>query len=171
MNPYQQLFDAQKAHFASNVTRSYEWRIDQLTRMGKMIKENEAALQKAVAKDFKTASQEYVFETEACVLETEYQKSQLKDWMRPVAAPVPKALGASGHKAMIYRDPYGATLVIGPFNGPLVLLLRPAIAALAAGNTCILKLIPSLVATSPLLLELVAKYFDPRCDCHIGRAG
>jgi hypothetical protein len=35
---------------------------------------------------------------------------------------------------MAYRDPYGVALVIGPFNGPLLLLLRPAITALAAGN-------------------------------------
>jgi aldehyde dehydrogenase (NAD+) len=76
--------------------------------------------------------------------------------------PVPKALRATGHKGMVYREPYGVTLIIGPFNGPLLLLLRPAIAALAAGNTCILKLIPSLTATSALLLELIAKYFDPR---------
>jgi aldehyde dehydrogenase (NAD+) len=36
---------------------------------------------------------------------------------------------------VVYRDPYGVVLVIGPSNGPLLLLLRPAIVALAAGNT------------------------------------
>jgi aldehyde dehydrogenase (NAD+) len=60
MNPYQDLFDAQKACFSSNVTRTYEWRIEQLDRMGRMVAENEADLQKAIARDFKTASQEYV---------------------------------------------------------------------------------------------------------------
>jgi hypothetical protein len=29
--------------------------------MAKMVKENEAALQKAIARDFKTASQEHIF--------------------------------------------------------------------------------------------------------------
>jgi aldehyde dehydrogenase (NAD+) len=33
---------------------------------------------------------------------------------------------------VVYRDPYGVVLIIGPFNGPLLLLLRLAIAALAA---------------------------------------
>jgi hypothetical protein len=47
MNPFQNLFDAQKAYFANNGTRSYAWRLEQLDRMGKMIKENEAALQRA----------------------------------------------------------------------------------------------------------------------------
>jgi aldehyde dehydrogenase (NAD+) len=31
-------------------------------------------------------------------------------------------------------------LIIGPFNGPLTLLLDPASTALSAGNPCILKL-------------------------------
>jgi len=30
MNRFQDIFDAQKARFASGVTRSYEWRVDQL---------------------------------------------------------------------------------------------------------------------------------------------
>src|SRR5712671_3401568 len=160
MNQFQKVFDAQQAYFASGVTRSYAWRVEQLDRMGRMIKENEAALQKAMAHDFKTASQEYIFETEASFLETEYQKSQLQSWMAPQEAPVPRALAATGHKGIVYRDPYGVVLIMGPFNGPLLLLLRPAITALAAGNTCLLKLSEQLGATTARLMELVPRYFD-----------
>ena len=162
MNKFQALFDAQKDHFASNITRTYEWRVDQLDRMSRMVSENESRLQQAVARDFKTSRQEYVFETLSAIGEVAYQKSQLKAWMAPVEAPVPKFMAKTGHKAMVYRDPYGVALIMGPFNGPLMLLLRPAIAALAAGNTCVLKLIGKLSATSALLLELVPKCFDPR---------
>ena len=63
MNKFQDIFDAQKALFATGVTRTYEWRVDQLDRMARMIRENEERFQKAMAKDFKTASQEYIFET------------------------------------------------------------------------------------------------------------
>src|SRR5271163_13391 len=162
MNQFQKIFDAQKALFATGVTRTYEWRVEQLDRMARMIKENERRFQEALAKDFKTASQEYIFETEASAGEAQLQKSQLRGWMEPVEAPVPRFMAKTGHKAMVYRDPYGVALVIGPFNGPLLLLLRPAIAVLAAGNTCILKLSEALSATTDLLLELVPKYFDPR---------
>ena len=140
MNRFQKIFDAQKALFATGVTRTYEWRVDQLDRMARMIRENEGRFQEAMAKDFKTASQEYIFETQASMGETEVQKSQLKEWMKPVEAPVPRFLAETGHKGMIYREPYGVALIIGPFNGPLLLLIRPALAALAAGNTCILTL-------------------------------
>jgi aldehyde dehydrogenase (NAD+) len=161
VNSFQDLFNRQKRHFATGVTRSYEWRIDQLDRMGRLLEENEAALQQAVAQDFKTASQEKIFETFACIGEVAFQKSQLKDWMAPVEAPVPQALSVTGHRGVVYRDPYGVTLVIGPFNGPLILLLRPAMTALAAGNCCVLKLSSALKATTALLLDLVPKYFEP----------
>ena len=160
MNKFQNIFDAQKALFASGVTRTYDWRVEQLDRMARMIGENEERFQKAMAKDFKTASQEYIFETQASAGETEVQKSQLKEWMKPVEAPVPRFLAKTGHKGMVYREPYGVALIIGPFNGPLLLLIRPALAALAAGNTCILTLSESLPATTSILLELVPKYFD-----------
>ena len=162
MDTYQDLFEAQKGLFATNVTRTYAWRIEQLDRMGRMIRENEVALQNAIARDFKTASQEYIFETFTSIGEAEFQKGQLKEWMTPTEAPVAQALAKSGHKGFVYRDPYGVALIVGPFNGPLTLLLRPAITALAAGNTCILKLASALSATSTLLLELIPKYFDPR---------
>src|SRR6202453_2214258 len=160
MNTFQDIFDAQKALFASGVTRTYEWRVDQFDRMAGMIKENERRFQKAMAKDFKTASQEYIFQTAASSGETEVQKSQLREWMKPAEAPVPRFLAETGHKGMIYREPYGVALMIGPFNGPLLLLIRPALAALAAGNTCILALSEALAATTEVLLELVPKYFD-----------
>jgi aldehyde dehydrogenase (NAD+) len=161
MNRFQKIFDAQKALFATGVTRTYEWRVDQLDRMARKIRENEGRFQKAMAKDFKTASQEYIFETAASAGESEVQKSQLKEWMKPVEAPVPRFLAKAGYKGMIYREPYGVALIIGPFNGPLLLLIRPALTALAAGNTCILTLSEALPATTEVLQEVIPKYFDP----------
>jgi aldehyde dehydrogenase (NAD+) len=81
--------------------------------------------------------------------------------MKPFEAPVPRFLAKTGHKGIVYREPYGVALIIGPFNGPLLLLIRPALAALAAGNTCVLTLSEALPATTDVLLDLVPKYFDP----------
>src|SRR5262249_20976873 len=155
------LFNKQKTYFASDATKIYEWRIDQLNRLTRMLKENFERFADASREDFKTASQENVFEVSASIASCESAKSHVKEWMRPVEAPLPKFLAASGHKGMVYREPYGVTLVICPFNGPLLLSLRPAVAALSAGNPCILKLSEALFATDELLLELVPKYFEP----------
>ena len=162
MNPFQEIFDRQKAYFDTDATKSYEWRIDQLTRLENLLKENEQVLEAAISSDFKTAIQEKVFEVQAPLGIAISTRARLKEWMKPVDAAVPKALAASGHTAKIFREPYGVTLVIGPFNGPLTLLFDPAVSVLAAGNPCIFKLSEGLPATGKLLLDLIPKYFDPR---------
>ena len=161
MNPFQEIFDKQKAFFNTDATKSYEWRVEQLDRMARMLNENKEALYDAVSRDFKTALEEKVFEVAAPLAVIESTKSQLQEWMKPSPAAVPKALAASGHTARVIREPYGVTLIIGPFNGPLVLLLDPTVAALSAGNPCILKLAETIPATSELMLKLIPKYFEP----------
>jgi aldehyde dehydrogenase (NAD+) len=161
VNTFQPIFDKQKDYFNTDATKSYEWRIQQLDRMARMLNENNEVFQEAVSKDFKTALEEKVFEVAAPLATIEFTKMQLKEWMKPISAMVPKALAASGHTAQVIREPYGVTLIIGPFNGSLILLLDPAITALSAGNPCILKLAESIPATSTLLQKFVPKYFEP----------
>ena len=86
--PLQNLFDKQKAYFATDVTKTYEWRVDQLDRLIRMLKDNYVRFANASRDDFKTASQENVFEVSASIATTEFTKSQLKEWMRPVEAPL-----------------------------------------------------------------------------------
>jgi aldehyde dehydrogenase (NAD+) len=162
MNMFQEVFDKQKAYFDSDATKPYEWRIEQLTRLENLLKDNAPALEDELSRDFKTAIQEKVFEVQAPLGTAAFAKADLKEWMKPVDVVVPRALAASGHTAKVYREPYGVTLVIGPSNGPLTLLFDPAVNVLAAGNPCILKLSESLPATGKLLLDLIPRYFDPR---------
>jgi len=159
-NIYQDIFNRQKAYFATNITKSFEWRVDQLDRLSRLLSEHTNEFYEALSRDFKTALSEKVFEVGAMLGTIEVTKSLLKSWMRPIEAPVPKFLAESGHKAIVYREPYGVSLIVGPFNGPLLCLLRPAITALAAGNTCILR-VSDAPNTGKLLVELVPKYFAP----------
>jgi aldehyde dehydrogenase (NAD+) len=159
-NIYKDIFNRQKAYFASNITKSFDWRMDQLDRLARMLSEHTNEFYDMLSRDFKTALSEKVFEVNATLGTIEVTKSFLKSWMQPIEAPVPKFLAESGHKAVVYREPYGVTLIMGPFNGPLLSLLRPAITALAAGNTCILK-VSDAPNTGRLLMELVPQYFAP----------
>ena len=163
MNQFQEIFDKQKAYFDSDATKSYEWRIEQLTRLENLLNENAEALENAISSDFKTASSEKVFEVMAPLGTAAFAKADLKKWMTPLDVVLPKSLRDSGHTAKVIREPYGVTLVIAPFNGPLTLLFDPAVNVLSAGNPCILKLSEGLPATTKLLLELIPKYFDPQC--------
>src|SRR5258707_10836497 len=102
MNQFQEIFDKQKAYFDSDATKSYEWRIDQLTRLENLCKENSEGLEAAMSSDFKTASQEKVFEIMAPVGTAAFAKAELQEWMKPVDVVVPKALRESGHTAKVY---------------------------------------------------------------------
>lgn len=161
MNQFQELFDKQKDYFNTDITKSYEWRIEQLDRLERLLTEKQDEIKEALGKDFKTASNEQAFEIMAPLGTIAFTKSQLKEWMKPVPAPMPKALVKTGHTAITYREPYGVSLVIGPFNGPVILLLLPAIAALSAGNTVILKTSEAVPASAEVFARLVAEYFEP----------
>jgi hypothetical protein len=54
----QEVFDTQKAYFATDVTKTYEWRIEQLDRLTRMLKDNYKRFADASCRDFKTAAQE-----------------------------------------------------------------------------------------------------------------
>ena len=75
--PFQQVFDRQKGYFATDVTKSYEWRVDQLDRLVRMLKENFERFSEASRRDFKTALQEHVFEPAASIGSAEAIKAQL----------------------------------------------------------------------------------------------
>ncbi len=68
----------------------------------------------------------------------------LAEWMEPHHAPMPMVF-EPGH-IRVHRDPLGVTLIIGAWNEPFMLTFGPLTAALAAGNTAVLK--PSEVAAS-----------------------
>ncbi|MDZ5454576.1 aldehyde dehydrogenase family protein [Labrys sp. ZIDIC5] len=158
-NPFQSMLDAQREHFLSDATKSYEWRIDQLDRMERMLTDNKDALCAALHEDFGKPPFEQLFEITVPMGVIRYYRENLKALMAPEPVKISDGLEATGSRGVIYKEPYGVTLVIGPFNAPILLLLDPAIAALAAGNTVILKPANTTPRTAALLADLVPRYF------------
>lgn len=161
MNNYQNIFDAQREFFFSDVTKTYEWRMDQLNRMEKFLTDNQEAFCAALHKDFGKPPFEQLFEITVPLGVIKYYKENLRKLMEPKQVEIPKGLEETGNKGIIYKEPFGVTLVIGPFNAPVLLLLDPAIAALAAGNPVILKPANTTPTVANLFAELIPKYFEP----------
>jgi hypothetical protein len=69
-----------------------------------------------MSSDFKTASQEKVFEIMAPVGTAAFAKADLKEWMKPVDVVVPKALRESGHTAKVksHLSPAGLAALAWP---------------------------------------------------------
>jgi acyl-CoA reductase-like NAD-dependent aldehyde dehydrogenase len=62
----------------------------------------------------------------------------------------------------VRHDPLGVALIIGAWNEPFMLLYAPLVAALAGGNTAVLKPSELAVACSAAAAKLTPKYFDQR---------
>ena len=140
---FEEILADQRTFFNSLKTRPLQFRKRNLEKLREVIRKNEDFLYEAVYKDFsKSKFDTYTTEISFILKDIEYYLKNLNSLAKPkkVKTNLANQLG----KSRIYTDPLGCTLVIGAWNYPYQLSLSPMIAALAAGNTCIVK--PSEVA-------------------------
>ncbi len=151
----------QNEAFRGGINRSVKSRKEHLNRLKNLISEHEKALSDAVKKDFgKPYSEAYVTEIYTVLQEIDLHLKHLENWMKPKNTG--SAIVTFPSKNYVIRQPYGAVLVISPWNYPIHLALMPVIGALSAGNTVVLK--PSELSpnTSALLRKLLHQEFDPK---------
>lgn len=160
-NKFQSVLQAQKARFLIDVTKSLEWRLDQLALLEQMLREHQSEFCAALYQDFGKPPFEQLFEITVPLGNIKYYRENLAELMAPQRVAIPKGLEATGNSGLILKEPYGPTLVIGPFNAPILLLLDPAIAALAAGNPVVLKPANTTPATAALFQKFIPQYFEP----------
>ena len=138
-------------------TRSQAWRQQQLIALEALLKELETPLQAALAADLGKPPVEAFFELVGVQGELRLAQRQLKRWMAPrrVALPAVQQPG----RTWVQDEPLGTVLILGPWNYPLMLVLRPLVSALAAGNTAVLKPSEQAPAVAQLLAEMVPRHF------------
>ena len=157
---FSEILDKQRVYFATNATKSIEFRKSQLRKFKEVILKNEDKLYKAIQEDFgKSAFETYSTEISFVLNEIDYFLKNINKLSKPkkVATNVVNQVGFS----RIHHDPYGNTLIIGAWNYPYQVSLVPAICSLACGNTVLLK--PSEVApnTANCMEEIINSNFDP----------
>jgi aldehyde dehydrogenase (NAD+) len=151
-----------RATFASERTRSREWRMAQLDGLLRMLEQEEKPLVEALQADVgKPSLEAWAAELSDGAAGIRFLKKNLKKWMKPER--VATSLVASPGSSRIVREPLGVVLIISAWNYPLSLAINPLAGALAAGNCAVVK--PSEVAprTSRLLAELLPRYVDAEC--------
>ena len=151
---------AQKAFFNSNKTKDIDFRIAQLKKLKNVLQENEERMEKTIFEDFsKSAFDNYSTELALLYLEIDDAVKKVRKW----AARKRVATNIVNFPARSYMipEPLGVTLVIGAWNYPYQLSFAPAIAAIAAGNTVILKPSELPANTSKLMAEMVNSNFAP----------
>ncbi len=152
--------DRLRTTFDSGRTTELDWRRRQLRGVIDLLKENEVQLSAALSEDLgKPAFDSWLTELNLVKDEAAHALKHLGGWAKPTKHSV--SLVVQPAKAWTESQPLGVVLVIAPWNYPLQLLLAPAVAALAAGNTMVLKPSELAPATSAAVAELVPKYLDP----------
>ncbi len=154
----QDIYTKQKAFFNSNTTKDIHFRIAQLKKLKEVLKENENILYQAIYKDFgKSEFETYLTELSLIYHEISLLIKNIKKWSK--AQRVSSGWANFPAKSYILSEPLGTTLVIGAWNYPYQLSLLPALTALAAGNTVIIKPSELPAETSKVLAKIINQNF------------
>ncbi|SEP71324.1 aldehyde dehydrogenase [Piscibacillus halophilus] len=161
MSNFHDLVQNQKEMFHAGKTMTYTYRIHQLQKLQEMLNRYEPRIYESLHKDLNKSTYE-VLTTEFGFLQQEinYTIKHLREWMQPKKVKTPNS--HKGAKSLIYKQPYGVTLIISPWNYPLNLALSPLIGAIAAGNTAIIKPSELTPYTSDLLEEMIKETFEEK---------
>jgi len=158
-NTFQNTLEKQALFFANNESKNVKFRIAQLKKLLQVLKANETQMFDALYKDFKKTPFE-TYETELVVIYHEIKLAirNLKDWARKQN--VSSGLSNFPGKSFIIPEPFGNVLVIGAWNYPYQLSILPAVSALAAGNTAIIKPSELALNASQAMTNIINTHFD-----------
>lgn len=156
---YADILQQQKTFFNSHATKDLNFRKAQLQKLKKVVKSNEKLLYDAIYQDFGKSEFE-TFGTEISFIykDIDYYLKNLKSFAKPksVLTNIVNQMGSS----KIVFEPLGNCLVIGAWNYPYQLTLTPVIAAISAGNTCMIKPSELPENTMKAMAKLINENFD-----------
>ena len=158
---YADILQQQKTFFNSHATKDLDFRKAQLQKLKKVVKSNEKLLYDAIYQDFgKSEFETFGTEISFVYKDIDYYLKNLKSFAKPksVLTNIVNQMGSS----KIVFEPLGNCLVIGAWNYPYQLTLTPVIAAIAAGNTCMIKPSELPENTMKAMAKLINENFDPQ---------
>ncbi|WP_299381977.1 aldehyde dehydrogenase [uncultured Lacinutrix sp.] len=158
------LLQSQKEYFKTGETKSIAFRKQALKRLKTELIKRENDIIEALAKDFKKPAFESVLtETVVVLSDLDLMIKNISKWSKPKR--VLPALMNFPSTDKLYSEPYGQTLIIAPWNYPYQLAIAPMVAAIAAGNTVVLKPSELTPNTSTLLNTIIKTVFKPEHVC------
>ena len=156
----QALLEKQREFFATGATLPVAYRKAALRKLKNAIDLFAQPLYNALQEDLgKSPSESYMCELGLVKSEISYLLRHVGAYAREKRVRTPLAQYVS--RSFVKPSPYGAVLIMSPWNYPVLLTLDPLADALAAGNTAIVK--PSAYSphVSQVLKELVESVFPP----------
>ncbi len=154
------IVQAQRTFFRTGETLPIQYRKQALNKLKKAIHAHEKELLEALHTDLgKSEMEAYMCEVGLTISEIDYVSARLRRWARNKRVCTPLANFPA--KSFTVQEPYGVTLIMSPWNYPVLLTLEPLVGAIAAGNCCVLKPSDYSPATSKVIASLIAEIFPP----------
>jgi aldehyde dehydrogenase (NAD+) len=152
------LFELQRGSRWRIAATDARVRIARLRWLRKAILTHRQALYDAVRADFRKSAPEFeITELQLVLGEIAHTIKHLRKWMRPRRVPTPPLL--AGTRSRVVHEPRGQVLILAPWNYPFQLTFSPLVAAVAAGNVCILRPSEKVPATAAVMARIVADAF------------
>ena len=154
------LKESQRAYFDSGETRDFSYRKSALQRLENVLVKHRDEMLEALDKDLgKPGVEAYLAEYYFLLQELRLIRKSMVKWLKSRKAKSPVYFLPCS--SQLRRDPYGRVLILAPWNYPLQLSLSPLIAAVAAGNTVVLKPSEMAPACEQLLVRILGEAFAP----------
>lgn len=133
------LIASQRKFFREGKTLDVDFRIRQLKKLKKAVQDHEKEIAGALYADLgRSPTEAYLLDTGPVIAETNEMIRGVKKWTRPEIHYSGMACFPS-MVTRVFKMPYGVTLIISPFNFPFVLTLGVLAAAIAGGNTAVIR--------------------------------
>ena len=154
------LFSSQLEKHSSLAKSTHGDRKQKLKRLLENFMAMEQEAIDALSLDMKKSPTESIIsEVLGVKAEADFAIQNLKKWMRSKRVPSPSTiLFTSG---WVRPEPKGSILILSPWNYPILLCLNPLIAAIASGNTAVIKPSEFTAASGVFLKKLIEMTFDP----------
>ena len=155
-----EIVKAQRKYFQTGATMPVAFRVKMLETLRDAVSRHEADIARALAADLgKSGYESFMCETGLVLSEIGYMIRNTPRFAKERTVHTP----LTNFAARSYRkpSPYGNTLIMSPWNYPVLLTLDPLADAIAAGNTAVVKPSAYAPATSALLAELIGGCFPP----------
>ena len=158
-NDIRGIVERQRAFFRTGETLDVSYRIEQLKKLRASVLAHEALFEQALYDDLGRSKVEaYLCDIGPIITEVDETIRGLRRWARPERH-FSGLMCFPSITTKVYKMPYGVTLIISPFNFPILLSLGVLAASIAGGNTAVIKTSSKSAACTKALKQFVAATF------------
>ncbi len=153
--------DRQRAFFNTGKTLPLAFRKEQLKKLKEAVAAHEADMIEALHKDLgRHALEAYFCDVGTIIAEINEALHGLKKWARPERH-FSGFICFPSISTKVYKMPYGVSLIISPFNFPFLLTFGVLTAAIAGGNTAVIKTSSKTPNCTEVSRKIIESAFSP----------